>query len=96
MEAEESHTLLDVLAGDEEESPEAICERVETIELLARAIDKLPQRDQLLLSLYYRDNLTMKEIGKVLDISESRVSQLHSRALLRLKREIDNLCGNRE
>jgi RNA polymerase sigma factor for flagellar operon FliA len=95
VEAEDSHILLDVLAGDENESPEAICERVETIELLAKAIDKLPQRDQILLSLYYRDDLTMKEIGKVLDISESRVSQLHSRALLRLKSEIDNLCGNR-
>ncbi len=93
VESENPQTLLDVLAGDEEESPEAICERVETIELLAKAIDKLPERDQLLLSLYYRDNLTMKEIGRVLDISESRVSQLHSRALLRLKDEINNLSG---
>lgn len=93
VESENPQTLLDVLAGDEEESPEAICERIETIELLAKAIDKLPERDQLLLSLYYRDNLTMKEIGRVLDISESRVSQLHSRALLRLKDEINNLSG---
>ncbi len=94
VDSENPHTLLDILAADEESSPEAICERIEEVERLARAIDRLPERDQLILSLYYKDDLTMKEIGKVLDVSESRVSQLHSRALLRLKDEVDKLYQN--
>ncbi len=96
VESDTPYTLLDILAGGDEENPEAICERVEAIEMLARAIESLPERDQLLLSLYYNDNLTMKEIGEVLEISESRVSQLHSRALLRLKKEMDKLFGNQQ
>jgi len=93
VESDTPYTLLDILAGTDDENPEAICERVEAIDMLAKAIESLPERDQLILSLYYNDNLTMKEIGQVLDISESRVSQLHSRALLRLKKEIDKLSG---
>ncbi|MCG3210090.1 MAG: RNA polymerase sigma-D factor [Anaerolineae bacterium] len=53
-------------------------------ELIA-AIRKLPQREQLMISLYYNDGLTMKEIGQVLDVSESRVSQIHARAVLTLR-----------
>ena len=45
----------------------------------------LPERDQLVLSLYYREELTMKEVGAVLGLTESRVSQLHTRALARLR-----------
>jgi RNA polymerase sigma factor for flagellar operon FliA len=50
--------------------------------LVADAIRRLPEREQLLLSLYYRDELTMKEVGAVLGVTESRVSQLHTQALL--------------
>ncbi|HHZ92172.1 TPA: FliA/WhiG family RNA polymerase sigma factor [Candidatus Poribacteria bacterium] len=57
----------------------------ETKNLLAEAIDTLPERDKLVLSLYYNEELTMKEIGLVLDVKESRVSQLHSSAILRLR-----------
>jgi RNA polymerase sigma factor for flagellar operon FliA len=57
---------------------------------LAEAIRKLPQKEALVISLYYMDELTMKEIGEVLDISESRVSQIHSRALHRLRRRFKN------
>mgnify|MGYP003623020568 CR=1 FL=1 len=52
---------------------------------LAEAIDRLPQREQLLLSLYYKEELTMKEISKVMAISESRVCQLHMQAVMRLR-----------
>ena len=48
-------------------------------------IDRLPEKEQMVLSLYYVDELTMKEIGKVLNITESRVSQIHSRAIIRLR-----------
>jgi RNA polymerase sigma factor for flagellar operon FliA len=59
--------------------------RRERLLLIADAIRSLPDRDQLLLSLYYRDELTMKEVGGVLGLTESRVSQLHTSALLRLR-----------
>lgn len=62
-----------------------ICLRGENSELLAKAIAKLDERSQKVLSLYYREELTMKEIALVLDIAESRVSQLHSAALLKLR-----------
>ena len=52
---------------------------------LAAAIDQLPKKERLILSLYYWDELTMKEIAKVLDITEGRISQLHKQALMRLK-----------
>jgi RNA polymerase sigma factor for flagellar operon FliA len=52
---------------------------------LAKAIAFLPQREQLILALYYDEELNLKEIGKVMDVSESRVSQLHSQAMLRLQ-----------
>lgn len=52
---------------------------------LVSAIHKLPEREQLMISLYYNDGLTMKEIGQVLDVSESRVSQIHARAMLTLR-----------
>ncbi len=57
-------------------------------EVLGRAIDDLPKKDQMVLSLYYFEDMTMKEIGNVLGISESRVSQIHSRALIHLRRKL--------
>ena len=48
-------------------------------------IEALPERERLVISLYYYEELTLKEIGKVMDVSESRVSQLHTKALSRLR-----------
>ncbi len=59
--------------------------------ILAEAIEKLPEKEKLIVSLYYYDQLTMKEIGHVLNISESRVSQIHSKAMLRLRARLDQL-----
>jgi RNA polymerase sigma factor for flagellar operon FliA len=56
--------------------------------LLATAIDALPKKERLVVSLYYFDELTMKEIGKVLGVNESRVSQLHTKAMLRLRTKL--------
>jgi RNA polymerase sigma factor for flagellar operon FliA len=53
--------------------------------ILGRIIEGLPDQERIVLSLYYYDELTMKEIGRVLDISESRVSQIHAAAVLRLR-----------
>jgi RNA polymerase sigma factor FliA len=65
--------------------------RIKEIEnTLANAIDQLPEKEKLVISLYYWDELTMKEIGNVLDITESRVSQIHSQAILHLKSKLRN------
>ena len=69
-------------------------ERNELIGELGHAIRELPEREQLILSLYYKDELTMREVSKVLEISESRVCQLHARALTRLRTSMMN--RNRE
>ena len=56
---------------------------------LAEAISNLPEREQLVLSLYYDDELNLKEVGEVLGVSESRVSQIHSQAALRLRSKLE-------
>ncbi len=68
-----------------EESPFESVQRREIREKLADAIRQLPEREQLVISLYYYEELTMKEIGKILGVNESRVSQLHTRCMLRLR-----------
>jgi RNA polymerase sigma factor for flagellar operon FliA len=62
--------------------------KTEIKDLLAGAIDTLPKKERLVVSLYYYDELTMKEIGKVLGVNESRVSQLHTKAMLRLRTKL--------
>ncbi|WP_111497709.1 RNA polymerase sigma factor FliA [Marinobacter bohaiensis] len=57
---------------------------------LAQAIDGLPEREKLVLSLYYQEELNLKEIGAVIGVSESRVSQIHSQAALRLKARLSD------
>ena len=52
---------------------------------LGEAIQRLPERERLVVSLYYYEELTLREIGEVLGVTESRVSQLHTKAILRLK-----------
>lgn len=65
--------------------PDATLVETETIEELSVAIDKLPDREKTVISLYYYEKMTLKEIGKILCITESRVCQLHTRAILRLR-----------
>jgi RNA polymerase sigma factor FliA len=57
----------------------------ERVDLVTEAVGRLPERERIVVSLYYHDELTMKEVGAVLGLTESRVSQLHSQAMLRLK-----------
>lgn len=57
---------------------------------IASAVEKLPEKEKLVISLYYWDELTMKEIGNVLDITESRVSQIHSQAIFHLRGKLEN------
>jgi len=63
---------------------------------VAGAIEQLPEKERLVISLYYLDELTMKETGKVLNVTESRVSQIHSQAVMRLRAKLkkDKFIGN--
>ncbi|RKY63245.1 MAG: RNA polymerase sigma factor WhiG, partial [Candidatus Latescibacterota bacterium] len=70
------------------EDPSESAERREMEELLMEAIRSLPERHREVIVLYYYEGLTLKEIGEVLGVSDSRVSQLHSEALLRLRAKI--------
>jgi RNA polymerase sigma factor for flagellar operon FliA len=72
-------------------SPLEIYEDNKKKELLAGLIDRLPEREKMVLSLYYWDEMTMKEIGKVLNLTEGRICQLHNQALIRLKAELGSL-----
>jgi len=63
----------------------AALDETETREALADAISRLPEREKLVVTLYYYEELTLREIGEVLGVTESRVSQLHTKAILRLK-----------
>ena len=76
--------LSDVIP-DELHSPVADVETRERIRQLGTAIDRLPERERLVIALYYYEGLTFKEIGKVLTVSESRVYQLHTQAVLRMR-----------
>ena len=77
--------LCDYLPNAPEDTPFFRCMRSEMKELLARAVSDLPEKEQQVLALYYFEELTMKEVGAVLGIGESRVSQIHSLAVVRLR-----------
>ncbi len=68
----------------------------ERIHLVAEAIGRLPEREKLVVTLYYHEELTMKEVGAVLGLTESRVSQLHSQAMLRLKAPLSRHFGGKD
>ncbi|HRK03086.1 MAG TPA: sigma-70 family RNA polymerase sigma factor, partial [Oligoflexia bacterium] len=58
--------------------------------MVSEAIKDLPEKQRLVLSLYYYEDLNLKEIGRVLEVTESRVSQLHTQAIIRLKSKLKN------
>ncbi|MBZ5674532.1 MAG: FliA/WhiG family RNA polymerase sigma factor [Acidobacteriia bacterium] len=79
------HGLLQFLCGDPSELPSAVFERRELQRALAAAIAGLPEIQQTVLSLYYRDELKLREISKITGLHESRISQIRSRAILQLR-----------
>ncbi|MFZ3342200.1 MAG: FliA/WhiG family RNA polymerase sigma factor [Terriglobales bacterium] len=83
--------LSDSIAAKPEETPFFQCLRSEMKQLLAGAIAELPEKEQRVLSLYYFEELTMKEVGALLGIGESRVSQIHSLAMVRLRSRLSFL-----
>ncbi len=77
--------LIDTIEDESGPDPELSLELTEVREALAEAISILPEREKLVVTLYYYEELTLREIGEVLGVTESRVSQLHTKAILRLK-----------
>lgn len=77
--------MLDAIAGAPEQRPENQAAMFEFTEKLADAIEQLPLREKVLLTLYYYEELNMKEVAAVLGITESRISQLHSQMVMRLR-----------
>lgn len=82
---EDTSSLGELLEDVSSPSPSEEAERHESQDQLAQALLRLPPRERLLLSLYYEEELTMKEISQVMHVSESRVCQLHAQAVLRLR-----------
>ncbi len=71
--------------------PDAIAEMGEMRRVIVEAISELPEKEKKVLVLYYYEDLTLKEIGKVLDVTESRISQLHTKAISRLRGKLTNM-----
>jgi RNA polymerase sigma factor for flagellar operon FliA len=85
-----------VSIGDSIESPsslnpDVIVEKEEIRRVIVDAINELPDKEKKILVLYYYEDLTLKEIGQVLEVTESRVSQLHTKAILRLRSKLTNI-----
>jgi RNA polymerase sigma factor for flagellar operon FliA len=77
--------LIDTIEDPQAAEPQAAMAHTELREALGEAIARLPEREKLVVTLYYYEELTLREIGEVLSVTESRVSQLHTKAILRLK-----------
>jgi len=87
----EPQDLIANAPADPEESPFEICLRSERSDYLAQAIASLTEKEQLVISLYYKEDLTMREVAAVLDVAESRVSQIHALAITKIRASIDNM-----
>jgi len=82
---EQKKRMLDLLEDHNSISASEIVEFNEVNDLLAKAISRLPDKEKLVVYLYYYEGLTLKEIGATISLSESRISQLHTKAILRLR-----------
>ncbi len=82
---DEELSILETLEGDPMHMPEVQNSMLQFVHQLAEAIARLPARENVLITLYYYEELTMKEIALILNLTESRVSQLHSQMVLRLR-----------
>jgi len=83
--------LLDVLEDKRAENPQQQMLNREMVSQMADAIEALPERERIVITLYYFEDLNLKEIGGVLGLTESRICQIHSQAVLRLRSKIRNM-----
>jgi RNA polymerase sigma factor FliA len=85
LDESEGEEVIELLSGKDEDSPFHLCLRGELTGMVARAVEQLGEKERQVLSLYYVEELTMKEVGAVMSIGESRVSQIHTAALIRVR-----------
>ncbi|KHD38286.1 RNA polymerase sigma factor [Clostridium acetobutylicum] len=83
--------LIGTIEDEKSPSPEKALEEKEEIEYLVKGIELLNEKDRMVLSLYYYEGLTLKKIGNILNVSESRVCQLHTRAIMHLRKSLKKL-----
>ncbi|MGC9220421.1 MAG: RNA polymerase sigma factor WhiG [Solirubrobacteraceae bacterium] len=83
-------SLLDTIPDRGAPDPQALVDQSELRDRIADAIAALPEREKLVIALYYYENLTLREVGEVLGVTESRVSQLHTKAVLRLRSKLQS------
>jgi RNA polymerase sigma factor for flagellar operon FliA len=86
----EAVALIDTIEDPLAAEPQAEMAQTELREILGEAIARLPEREKLVVTLYYYEELTLREIGEVLGVTESRVSQLHTKAVLRLQSRLSS------
>jgi RNA polymerase sigma factor for flagellar operon FliA len=82
---------LDLIEDENAENPQINVEFADRKRMLAEAIGKLPERERLMVTLYYYEGLTVKEIAAIMGVSQSRISQLHSKAILRLRGRLSRM-----
>ncbi len=86
--SQEKVNLIDTIEDTAAPDPSRAFRQLAVKEILASAIQRLPERERIVIGLYYYEGLTLKEIGEVLGVTESRISQLHTKAILRLRGRI--------
>jgi RNA polymerase sigma factor FliA len=91
--SEDKSSLLEALLTRQDQDPLEMLNLQDLKKALTLAIAELPEKERLVLSLYYFEELTMKEVGKVLNLTESRISQLHTQAVLRLRGKLKGYFG---
>ncbi len=84
----EEGTIGDTLVSKSNDSPESALNKSELKKMLVEALDSLTEKEKIVVSLYYFDELTLKEISAVLEVTESRISQIHSKALIKLQNKL--------
>jgi RNA polymerase sigma factor for flagellar operon FliA len=85
VEGGEEFSLLKFISDDGEESPERILERTELEKLITRGVSRMPERERLVLSLYYKEELNLREVASIMGLHLTRVAQLRVQAILRLR-----------
>ncbi|HKK65758.1 MAG TPA: RNA polymerase sigma factor WhiG, partial [Clostridia bacterium] len=90
-EENDSISIVDSIESPQSLNPDTIVEKEEIKRVIVQAIDELPEKEKKVLVLYYYEDLTLKEIGKVLEVTESRISQLHTKAIIRLRSKLTNI-----
>ncbi len=91
--SDQGSSLGEFLADPRTEDVEQVLAQQEMKELIGKRMNELPEKEQLVLVLYYYEELTLKEIGEILDVTESRVCQIHTKAIMRLKGKIQRHEG---